>query len=591
MHSSMKLTARFLAATALAGSCLNSIGYANDNKALIPPTPATSPDGAKRVIPVNIPEWKSDKILSHPKFIELRDKLLEDSVRADLTKQGLNKAATEGVPDTLRKERIIKVLREAVKTKRAKPAIFKLAKDSISENDLQKAIEDGSAQPGIIEFVKKELAAPVPPLTPEERFDYALETMFDNVSPHDSYLNKTATKAMNDAMSASFVGIGVYIDTTEGKIKVREPIENGPASKAGIIADDIIIGVDDLDVSAMDPETAVEKHILGAEGSRTVIKVLRGTEALSFPIIRALVKQKSVDYTMLDGGIAHFHVKNFSDQVAQELRERVAQAKAEARTDPVFAANGGLKGVILNFMYDPGGSLREARRMADDFIDKDGFVVTTEGRDIAHNEIYRSTKGDILNGLPMVVLVNEASASASEVVANALQDHSRAIVMGTPTFGKGTVQNFQTLRDGTAIKITISQFLRPSGTSNQLVGTVPDILVDTKDEDYEKARKFMRTERDLPGALKNDRGMAEQANRTKQVCSPANDVSQVVPEPARLKGVFNKEGKINPHLACARDYLLKQVNPQYAPHLTVTQPYSVPPAASAPAPAALRPNS
>lgn len=602
MLSSSKLSARFLLATAITASAamLNATPAAESPAPTSSGTPAnqnvkTGPGTtAKTVIAIPLPAINNAAILKAGKFIELRQVLLENSLRTDLTVAGLNKAAVENLPAAIRKARIAEVLLDAVKTKKAEPGILSLVDDEITVEDLQKALEESKSKPEAFEYIKAELTKPAKPLTSGEQLDYALEAMFSSVTPHDDYMPAKQADRMNDAMSANFVGIGVQLSTEDGQLKVLEVFPNSPAAKAGVKAGDILTKADDTDLTQMDPSDAIDKHLRGVAGSKFKLTLQRDQQTLTLPIKRAAVQQKSVEYTMLEGGIAHFHIKHFNDGVSQQLRDRIAEAKADARLDPVLAARGGLKGVILNFMYDPGGSLPEARQMADDFIDKEGFVVTTEGRDISHNEILRSTKGDILNGLPMVVLVNERSASASELVPNALQDHGRAIVMGTPTYGKGTVQVYQRLDDGTSIKYTIAQFIRPSGASNQLVGTIPDIQIDTKNPEYEAARLKTKTERSYPNAIRNDHGQTEQANRTKKVCSPANDHDYVAPEAARLKGLFNQEGKLNPFLACARDYLLQQADASYVPTLTVTKPYTRPatPAVTPPSgPAALRPNS
>ncbi|HEY0901213.1 MAG TPA: S41 family peptidase [Micavibrio sp.] len=590
MRSSLRLSARFMIATAIAtgAALMNQNGLANDNAKPPTPTPTTANANkpAKTLIPVPVAAFNKTQILNTPKFQELRKILIDESVRTDLTIKDLNKVAIDDMPKIMRRERVAEVLKEAVKTKLAKPNIMALTSHEISEDDLKKAVEAGVAQPGIVAFVKAELAKPAKPLSAREQVDYALMAMYSSVTPHDGYMPPKKAQEWLEALSATFVGIGVELNINDGKLLITEPIANGPASKVGIKAGDIIIGIDNIDLTKLDPEEAIEKHLRGVEGSKATLKILRDNAPLSFDITRNPVKQRLVEYTMLDGGIAHFQVKHFGKGVAQELRERIAEAKADAKIDPVLSAKGGLKGVVLNFMYNPGGDLYEARQMADDFIDKEGFVVSTEGRDLAHNEILRSKEGDVLNGLPMVVLVNERSASASELVPNALQDHGRAIVMGTPTFGKGTVQTVRSGPDGSAIKITIAQFIRPSGTSNQLVGTIPDIMVDTKDAEYEEQRKNARTERSLPNALKNERGQAEQAARTKFMCAPVSP-DAVVPESGRLKGIFNKEGKMNPYVACARDYLLKKADATYASPYTVTTPYQAPVAPAA----APRPNS
>ena len=579
MRSPFKLSSRFLAATALAVGATFALPVATANDNPQPQAKAAKAAESKRktLIPINLPQIDNEAPLHARKFIELRTVILAVSVRGDLTEQKLNQAAKDGITSVMKEMRVREVLLKAVEQGLAKRSVLYYTDADISVEDLQKAITDEDAKPGIIEFVKNELAqAPTKEFTNDDYIEFALKGMFRSLSPHDNYLNAKETQKMQESLSSSFVGIGVHLDTSEGKLKVADPIPGGPAHKAGILKGDILIGTSSTNFDSISVEDAIEKHLRGEEGSSVRVKVQRGDTQIEVPLIRAAVKMPGVEYTMLESGIAHFHIKSFSSNISQELRDKIAEAKADAQLDPALAARGGLRGVILNFMYDPGGSLNEARQMADDFIDKDGFVVTTEGRDVEHNEIYKSSPGDILNGLPIVVLVNEQSASASEIVPNALQDHNRAVVMGTPTFGKGTVQIVMPHGDGTSSKITISQFVRPSGTSNQLVGTIPDILIDTKDAEFEASRKNMLTERDMPGALPNDRGMAEQRGRTKAVCSPANP-GAVVPEAQREKGLYNKDGVLNIFLACARDYILKQENPGYAPSRTTTVPYTVPP--------------
>ncbi len=578
MRSPFTLSSRFLAATALAISAAVGLptALANDNPEPLAKSAKAGENKRKTLIPIKLPQMNQEAPLQDKKFINLRSLILGESVRSDLTVEKLNKAAKDGIISEAKEARVREVLLKAVAQGLAKRSVLYYADADLSIEDLEEAIDDKDAKPGIIEFVKKELAkAPAKAFTSQDVVEFALKGMFRSLSPHDDYFNAKETAKMKESMSSSFVGIGVNLDTSDGKLKVSAPIPGGPADKAGILKDDILIGADGVSFDSIPLEDAIDKHLRGASGSSVRVQIQRGDTKIEVPLVRAAIKQPGVEYTMLEGGVAHFHIKSFSNNISQELRDKVAEAKADALLDPALAARGGMRGIILNFMYDPGGSLDEARQMADDFIDKEGFVVTTEGRDVSHNEIYKSEKGDILDGLPIVVLVNEQSASASEIVPNALQDHERAVVMGTPTFGKGTVQVYRSHPDGTSSKITISQFVRPSGTSNQLVGTIPDILIDTKNPEFEAARKKMRTERDMPGALPNERGMAEQRGRTKAVCAPTNP-GAVVPEAQREKGLYNKDGLLNIYLACARDYILKQDNPGYAPSRTTTVPYTVP---------------
>lgn len=578
MHSPFKLSPGFFAATALLASTslAQAPAFANDDTDPLAKAAATIPVKAKTVLPVNMPVFDSEAPLQAPKFVALRNQLLEMSVRTDLTEEKLHEAARKGIARHIKEQLVHEALLKAFRQGLAKHDILEYTHPALTAERLQEAVDRKIAQPGIVEFVRAELAKPPEKaFTNDDYVDYALKGMFQSVSPHDNYFNESETREMTKSMTSSFTGIGITLEMVDDKLKISGLIPGGPAEKAGLQKDDVILGTDSISFAGMSYEEVLENHLRGEEGASITLKVQRGGTLIDIPLVRAVIKEHDVTYKVLDGGVAYFHVKRFSENIAQELREKIAEAKAAAMLDPVLAVDGGLKGAILDFRGNSGGHLNQARQMADDFIDKDGFVVTTEGRDIAHNEILRSTKGDILNGLPLVVLVDASSASASELVPNALQDHGRAIVMGTPTYGKGTVQRLEWRKDGTSMKITIAQFHRPSGTSNQLVGTVPDIGIDTKDAEYERFLRNLPTERSFPHALKNDHGIEAQKNRTKSVCAPANP-GAIVPEAEHKKGLFSIKGKLNVFAACARDYILKQNNPGYMPTLTTTQPYSVP---------------
>lgn len=517
MLSSLKISRKFVAATALA---FGSAGFVPALSAA--DAPAKGPVAAEKVAKP-LPVIDYDAIFNTQKFKDMEEFVLENSVRSNLSAAGLRQAAKDGIRE-----------------------FFTEKPDEI-------------------------------PATPENIETAALKGMMNSLSPHDAYLNKRQATGFRDHMAASFVGLGIQIDMTGKQVKVIEPIAGGPAESAGIRSGDIIKEVNGEKLDGLDSEAALA-HMRGAIGSRADIKLLRDGTIVELSLIRATIKRQHAFYRMLEGGIAHIHVREFSTNVALEVKHHIAQAKADAQLDPVMRANGGLKRLILDVTDDGGGLMGEARAMVDDFLDKSGLVVSQQGRDPEDTERLASTFGDVTGGLKIAVLINEMSASASEIVAAALQDHDRAIIIGRTSFGKGTVQTVMPLPDNTIFKVTTAIFKRPSGTSNQWVGVVPEIFVETKSTKYEE---FIRTEgvteRSLPNSITNPAGVDAQKGRTTAVCSPVRVQEEIkVDQAGTDKGIFVQKGDksafelgtINPFVACARDYLLKQANPAYVPRFT-----------------------
>ena len=522
MSLSLKISKRFLMATALAMATASSSFYAaaNDTEPLpdVPKVTAKAKQDAakpKRALyPIDYAAIYKTK-----EFKEVEAFLLEQSVVSGLTSEKLRAAARKGIE----------------------------------------------------QYVTEEMPAKQKKATDRQLVVAALKGMASSLTPHDGFMDAEESKEFRQQMDGSFIGIGVELDTRdESKIKVRRPIPGGPSEKAGIKADDIILEVDGKSLKGLSVEDSIKK-MRGEPDSRVNIKVQRGDQTLSFDLIRKPIRQENVSYNMLEGGVAHFHIRSFTGGAHFDLKHKLAAAKAEAMTNPAVVASGGLKGIILDFRYNPGGRIDDSNNIVDDYLDKEGLVVEQQGRNEDNSERHTSNIVDISRGLPMVVLVNEGSASASEIVAGALQDHKRAVIMGHDTFGKGTVQVVRPMAGGT-IKTTIAIFRRPSGNSNQWVGVKPDIAVDTLDAKYEKyVHEKAITERKLPNSLPNTRGAEAQKNVTKQVCSPIRAEMKLT-EGETDKSLFNSKGNIDPFLACARDQVLKMVNPSYQPRLTKTVP-------------------
>lgn len=545
MLPSFKATQKFLAATALAGLGLISV------PAYSQPQPLPEHQATAK------PEAPKTALSAEEEYTQWLNKY------GAMTLPGVNYNATLNAAKF--KKGIAFVLENSVRS-------------GLTEDDLRKA-----ARAGINSFVesaqKKETKTPV---NAETLMTAALSGMLSHVSPHDSYIPASKQQEFRDKLNDTFVGIGAMLESADGYLRIDQVIEGSPAEKAGVKNGDIIKKVDGRDIHDMGLEDAV-KLIRGKPGTQVNIEFQRDNAPLTLQITRAQVKQSSASHSLLEGGIAHVHLRSFSETASMDIRHAIAKVKAEALVNPALKAAGGLKGLILDFRSNPGGLLNEARTIADDFLNVSGLVTSSQGRTSDYDERLTSIEGDILGGLPVVVLVNEGSASASEVVAGALQDHDRVTVMGADTFGKGTVQQIssEVFGDGSLLKLTIAMYKRPSGTSPQYVGIRPDIRVDPRNADYEKIREELTFERKLPRSIPNPRGLAAEQNRVKAVCSPTDEgLSVSVQATDADKGLYYKagplKGKMDAYVGCARDFLLQRANPSYQPTLTKTVPTASP---------------
>ena len=307
-------------------------------------------------------------------------------------------------------------------------------------------------------------------VTDEALLEHAIRGMLSGLDPHSTYLNADEYNELRIGTSGEFGGLGIQVGMEDGFVTVISTIDDTPAYKAGLESGDLIIRLDDKTVKGMTLNEAV-KVMRGKPGTDIELTVVRDGEdkPLKFVVTRDIIKVKSVKNRMLDPGYGYIRISNFQSKTAPQLLDAINKLKEENKAE--------LKGLILDLRNNPGGVLNAAAEVSDMFIDK-GKLVYTEGRiDNSHYE-YNAKPGDVLDGAPVVVLINGGSASASEIVAGALQDHKRAIVMGSKSFGKGSVQTIQELRSGGAVKITTARYFTPAGRSIQGEGITPDIILD-----------------------------------------------------------------------------------------------------------------
>jgi carboxyl-terminal processing protease len=325
----------------------------------------------------------------------------------------------------------------------------------------------------------------------------AIRGMLNGLDPHSSFLNTTEFSDLKIGTTGQFGGLGIEVGMENGFVKVISPIDDTPASRAGIQASDLIIKLDEKSVKGMTLNEAVNT-MRGKPNTSIDLTIVREGEPkpLVFNITREIIRVKSVKNRMLEPGYGYVRITNFQSRTTTDLLKAISDLQKQER----------LKGMILDLRNNPGGVLNGAVGVSDAFIE-DGLIVYTEGRIDDSSHRYLATPGDSLNGAPLVVLVNGGSASASEIVAGAIQDHKRGIIMGTKSFGKGSVQTIQELRNGSAVKLTTARYFTPKGRSIQATGIEPDIKLSTVklSAEDEKARATY-SESDLEGRLSNPTG-------------------------------------------------------------------------------------
>ncbi len=350
----------------------------------------------------------------------------------------------------------------------------------------------------VIDIVEKNY---VDEVDEQKMIENAIQGMVSSLDPHSSLLTPEAFKELQIDTQGEFTGIGIHVTMRNNLVTVISPIEGTPAYRAGILAGDKIVKVDG---TPTDNLTDAVKRMRGPKNTKVTITVLREGESkpLDFDLIRDVIPIDSVKSTQLQPGYGYVWVTHFRENTYDDL---VTALKKLEKADPP------LKGLVLDLRDNPGGVLNQAIDISDLFIDE-GIIMTSKGRLKRHTKVYPATKSTPPRTYPLVVLINGGSASASEIVAGALQDDKRAIVIGTTSFGKGSVQSIEPLSDGYALKLTIARYYTPSGRSIQAKGVEPDIVVARRiiEDDATEADRLFK-EKDLANHLDAESGNKQSA--------------------------------------------------------------------------------
>jgi len=343
----------------------------------------------------------------------------------------------------------------------------------------------------------------------KELLENAIRGMLSGLDPHSTYLDPEEYKELKIGTTGQFGGLGIQVGMEDGFVKVISPIDDTPAYKAGIKAGDLIIRLNDKSVKDMSLNDAV-KVMRGKPGSTIELSVVRegNDEPIKFKLKRAIIKVKSVKSHLLEPGFGYVRVSTFQSKTARHLKDAINRL-AEKNEAP-------LNGLVVDLRNNPGGVLNAAADVSDLFIEK-GKLVYTKGRTEDSYFEFNARPGDIIKNSPMVVLINGGSASASEIVAGALQDHKRAVIMGEKSFGKGSVQTIQELRNGGAVKFTTARYFTPNGRSIQAEGIVPDIILENMQmtSTGKNAVKQIK-ESDLSGHISNPNGKVKDSKKDKK---------------------------------------------------------------------------
>jgi len=348
----------------------------------------------------------------------------------------------------------------------------------------------------------------VEPVDDKTLLENAIRGMLSGLDPHSSYLDPEGYKELRVGTTGEFGGLGIEVGMEDGFVKVISPIDDTPAQRAGVQAGDLVIRLDDTPVKGLTLSEAV-KIMRGKPGTDIMLTIVRegADKPLKITIARAVIKVKSVKSRLLEPDFGYLRISSFQSKTGQNLQDEIEKLIKENDNK--------LSGLVLDLRNNPGGVLSAAVEVSDAFLKK-GLIVYTEGRDKDSRLTFSATPGDILEGAPLIVLVNGGSASASEIVAGALQDHKRGIIMGAKTFGKGSVQTILPMNSNAALKLTTARYYTPSGRSIQAEGIEPHInlkrvKVSTVDPGFERIK-----EADLARHLENGDGKKSSSNAKKK---------------------------------------------------------------------------
>ncbi len=337
-----------------------------------------------------------------------------------------------------------------------------------SENDIYKKIDLFGE---VLEKINKEY---VDEIDQSESMDSAINGLLQSLDPYSAYMSPEIFNEMQTETSGEFGGLGIEVGMESGVVKVISPIDDTPASKAGIKAGDYIVKINEIQVQGKSLTEAVDL-MRGPVGSGIELTVRRKGEkkALKFNIVRQIIQIQSVKSDLLEKNIGYIRLTSFNENSDTQIKKRIKELEK----------NKNVKAYILDLRNNPGGLLSQAIRISDFFLDN-GEIVSTKSRKASENRKWFAKKGDLTNGKALIVLINYGSASASEIVAGALKDHKRAILLGENSFGKGSVQSIIPLKNDGAIRLTIAKYYLPSGKSISEVGVVPDIWIEEKGEEF-----------------------------------------------------------------------------------------------------------
>ena len=360
------------------------------------------------------------------------------------------------------------------------------------------------------ESFKRIRSSYVDEITDQDLLVFAVKGMLAELDPHSAYLDKEAIKDFEESTTGNYGGLGIEIIKEQNFIKVISPIDDTPATQAGIESGDLITNLDGTSVKGMSISDAV-KIMRGEPETKIDITIIkkRSGEVIDLSLTRRLVKVSSVRQRYLEEGFGYLRIAQFQARTAREVREAIIKLKD----------SGDLKGLIIDLRNNPGGILRASVDVADTFLDT-GLIVYTSGRLQESQKRYEARPGDMLSGIPIVTLVNEGSASASEILAGALQDQERSIVIGTNTFGKGSVQTIIPITETRAVKLTTARYFTPNGRSIQAEGIIPDINVPKHKVISPKRGTLKISEKNLSGHLANEKSSRDRVDEEEKKENP-----------------------------------------------------------------------
>ena len=336
----------------------------------------------------------------------------------------------------------------------------------------------------------------------------AIKGMLKELDPHTTFMPPDMFKEFENETSGEFGGLGIEISVQNGILTIISPIEDTPAFKAGIKAGDMVVAIDDKSTKGLSLAEA-SQYLRGKKGTRVVLKVVRqGSEdPISIPIVRGNVKIRSVKYTNLEDGFAYVKVTSFIENTVSDMEKII---------NDHISKNKKVEGLLIDLRKNPGGLLDQAIKMSDMFL-KEGVIVSTVGRNQKEKDLTVATKKGKFTGFPIIILVDQYSASASEIVSGALQDNKRALIVGERTFGKASVQSIVKLQDGSGLKLTVARYFTPSGVSIQAEGITPDIEIEEVDtEAFAKSviKNKGTREKDIQNHLKGEKELNAESMKT-----------------------------------------------------------------------------